>query len=87
MNLVGWNPLRELEKMTDPLNRVFARPVIRRSNGNEMMPVADWAVSLNISEAEGGFHIKTEFPGLKNERVRVTLDKGMFALQGEQKEE
>ena len=67
MNLVGWTPWHELEALTDPLNRFFVRPDTRRSNGKEMMPVADWAVSMNISETDGGSHIKTEFPGLKNE--------------------
>ena len=73
--------------MADPLNRFVARPDTRRSNGKEMMPVADWVVSVDISEADGEFHIKTEDPRLKNETVRVALDKGVFTLQGEQKEE
>lgn len=72
MNLVRWNPLRESEKMTDPLNRFFARPDTRRSNGKEMMPVVDWAPFVDISETDGEFHIKTEFPRLKNEDERVT---------------
>ena len=67
MNLVRWNPWRELEEKTDPLNRFVVRPDTRRSNGKEMMPVADWAVSVDISETGGEFHIKTEFAGLKNE--------------------
>lgn len=62
-----WNPLRELEEMTDSLHRVNARPHPRRSNGKEMMPVADWRVSVDISESDWDFHIKTEFAGLKNE--------------------
>jgi HSP20 family molecular chaperone IbpA len=86
MNLVGWNPSRELEALTDPLNRVFARPVTRRSNGKEIMPVADWAVSVDISDTDGGFHIRAEFSGLKNEAGRVTMDKGRFTLQGEPNE-
>ena len=87
MNMVGRNPLRELEALTDPLNRFFVRPETRRSTGKEMMAVADWAASTNIGETEWEFHTKTEFPGLKNETVRVTLDKGKFILQSEQKEE
>ena len=83
--MVRWTPWGELEEMTDPLNRFVAHPETRRSNGKEVMPVGHWAVSGNIIETDGEFHIKTEFPGLKNETVRVTLDEGMFPLQGEQK--
>ena len=87
MNLVGRNRLRELEALTDPLNRFFARPDTRRSTGKEMRPVADWAVSVEINVTDGDFHIRTKCSGLKDEAVRVTLDKGRFTLQGEPKEE
>ena len=62
MNLVRWNPWGELEEMTDPLNHFSTRPDTRRSNGKEMMPVADWGVPMDISDADGEFHIKTEAP-------------------------
>jgi HSP20 family protein len=87
MNLVRWNPSRELEEMTDSLLRFFARPHTWRSTGKEMMPVADWRVSVGISESDGDFHITTKFPGLKHEAMRGILDKGRFTLQGEPKEE
>jgi len=41
---------------------------------------------VDISDTDGEFHIKTEDPRLKNETVRVALDKGVFTLQGEQNE-
>ena len=83
MNLMRWTPWRELEALTDPLNRFFACPDTRRSTGKEMMPVADWAVSVDINDTDGDFHIRTRFSRLKDEAVRVTLDKGRFTLQGE----
>ena len=87
MNLVRWNPWGELEEKTDPLHRFFTRPDTRRSNGKEMMSVADWAVLVNDQRYRRGISHQDRSPRLKNETVRVTLDKGMFTLQGEQKEE
>ena len=33
MNVVRWDPFRELEDMPDRLNRVFGRPSVRRESG------------------------------------------------------
>jgi HSP20 family protein len=44
-----WDPFRELEDMTDRLNRIFARPALR-TNGKETMTVADWVPTVDISE-------------------------------------
>ena len=87
MNLVRWNPLRELEEMSDQLNRFFSRQDTRRSNGKEIMTVADWTPSVDITETEEEFHIKAELPEVKKEDVQVTLDNGVLTLQGERKEE
>ena len=87
MNLVRWNPLRELEEMSDQLNRFFSRQDTQRSNGKEIMTVADWTPSVDITETEEEFHIKAELPEVKKEDVQVTLDNGVLTLQGERKEE
>jgi len=33
MNLVRWDPFRELEEMSDRLNRVFGRPTMGQEGG------------------------------------------------------
>ena len=53
MTLVRWDPFRELEEVSDRLNRMFARPAAARTNGKETMIVADWSPSVDISETEG----------------------------------
>ncbi|MBA5866816.1 MAG: Hsp20 family protein [Nitrospira sp. CR1.3] len=87
MNLVRWNPLRELEEMSERLNRVIARQDTRGSNGKEVMTVADWVPSVDISETDEAFHIAAELPEVKKEDVKVTLENGVLTLQGERKEE
>jgi HSP20 family protein len=87
MNLVRWNPLRELEEMSDQLNRFFSRQDTQRSDSKEIMTVADWTPSVDISETEEEFHIKAELPEIKKEDVQVTLDNGVLILQGERKEQ
>ena len=49
MNALGWNPARELEEVSDRLNRVLTRGA-RGRNENEAMTVADWIPLVAISE-------------------------------------
>lgn len=86
MNLVRWDPYRELEEMTNRLNRLFGRATAT-VDGNEMMVRADWTPSVDISETDEEFQIKAELPGVKKEDVKVTLENGILTLQGERQQE
>lgn len=86
MNLACWDPFRELEEMSDRLNRFFARQDSRRSDGKETLTMADWMPSVDISETDGEFQITAELPEVKKEDVKVTTDNGVLMLQGERKE-
>jgi HSP20 family protein len=81
-----WDPFRELEEMSDRLNRMFARPAAR-TNGKETMIVADWTPTVDISETDGEYQIKAEIPDVKKEDVKVTLEDGVLTIQGERKQE
>ena len=87
MNLVRWNPLRELEEMSGRLNRFLTHQHTQGSNGKEMMMVADWTPPVDISETDEAFHIAAELPEVKKDDVKVTVEKGVLTLQGERKEE
>jgi HSP20 family protein len=87
MNLIKWDPLRELEDVSDRLNRIFGRSLARAESGNEMVAVADWAPSVDISETDTAYLIKGEIPGVKKEDVKVTIQDGMLTIQGERKQE
>lgn len=87
MTLVRWDPFRELEEMSDRLNRMISRPTSPHTNGKETMVVADWAPSVDISETDGGYQIKAEIPDVKKEDVKVTLEDGVLTIQGERKHE
>jgi HSP20 family protein len=87
MALVRWDPFRELEEVSDRLNRMFARPATRSSNGKETMTVADWTPSVDISETEGEYQIKAEIPDVKKEDVKVMVEDGVLTIQGERKQE
>lgn len=87
MNLVRWDPFRELEEMTNRLSRLFERPALRTGDGRETLTVADWVSSVDISETDTEYLIKAELPEVKKEDVKVTLQDGVLTIQGERRQE
>lgn len=87
MNLVKWDPFRELEDVSNRLNRIFGQSLARSESGQNMLAVADWAPSVDISETDSAYLIKGEIPGVKKEDVKVTIQDGMLTIQGERRQE
>lgn len=87
MNLVRWDPFRDLEEMSNRLNRLFDRRTLRTGDGKEALMVADWAPSVDISETDTEYLIKAELPEVKKEDVKVTLEDGVLTIQGDRKQE
>src|SRR5262245_2126590 len=52
MNLVRWDPFRELEEMSTRLNRFFGQPPARRVADEDGAFFADWAPAIDIEESE-----------------------------------
>jgi len=87
MNLIKWDPFRELEDVSTRLNRIFGRTSVRNESDNEMLAVADWSPSVDISETDAAYLIKGEIPGVKKDDVKITIQDGMLTIQGERKQE
>jgi HSP20 family protein len=87
MNVTRWDPFRELEEMSDRLNRVFGRPQSRTDSGRETMTVSDWTPTVDISETDREYLIKMELPEVKKEDVKVTVEDGVLTIQGERRQE
>ncbi len=89
MTLVKWDPFRELEEMSERLNWMFAKPTTHPTvgQGKEVMTVADWTPTVDITETEGEYAIKAELPEVRKEDVKITVEDGVLTLQGERKQE
>ena len=93
MNLIRYEPTslptfplyREMEEMTDRLNRFFG--TWTRPNGKELLTVTDWTPVVDIQETDIEYLVKVELPEVKKEDVKVTVENGVLTLQGERKQE
>lgn len=82
-----WDPFKELEDMSQRLNRLFGRPLTRSEAGHNSMTTIDWAPSVDISETDSEYIIKAEIPDVKKEDVKITVEDGQLTIQGERKQE
>jgi HSP20 family protein len=91
MNLIRYEPtafpfFREMEAMSDRLNRLLG--VTPRGNGGkESLTVTDWSPAVDIQETEKEYLVKAELPEVKLEDVKVTVENGVLAIQGERRQE
>jgi HSP20 family protein len=84
MNVSRWDPFRELEDMSQRLNRAFAAGAQQRS-GQENMTFPDWQPAVDISETAETFVIVAELPDVKREALKVSVEKGVLTIKGERR--
>lgn len=83
MQLVQWNPFREMDDLLARFQRGYGRSL----SNDDSLPLATWAPAVDISETPKEYVVKAELPGLKKEEVKVTLNNGVLTLSGERKSE
>src|ERR1041385_752836 len=85
MNVIKWNPFRELEEMQTRLNRLLNETPAERTN--EPFLYTDWAPAVDIQETEKEYVVKADLPDVKKEDVKVQLLEGILTIEGERKQE
>jgi HSP20 family protein len=87
----GWDPFKEMEKemqeMADHFSRMLSRWPSRGSGVREALTIADWSPSVDISETDTEYLVKAEIPEVDKKDVKVTVQNGMLAIQGERRQE
>jgi HSP20 family protein len=83
MNLIKWDPFREMDDVFGrALPAMFGRmPMVANREADYA-----WAPTADISETETEYLIRAELPAVKKEDVKITLDAGMITIEGERKE-
>ncbi len=89
MNLVKWDPFGELENVSKQLTRILGSsfPARTGSGSSEVLTMADWAPTVDITETDTAYMIKGEIPGVDKEDVNVTIEDGIITMRGERKQE
>ena len=85
MQIVKWNPFRELEDIQHRLNRMFTEATPRVND--EPFFVTDWAPAVDIKETEQAFNVTVDLPDVKKEDIKVEMHNGTLTIEGERKQE
>jgi HSP20 family protein len=80
MNIIRWEPFREVEEVLRQYSPFFNRGM-RRTGGE----AGEWTPVADISETDKEYVIKAELPEVRKEDVKVTLDGGVITITGERK--
>jgi HSP20 family protein len=84
--LTRWDPFKEMEDLQSRFAKMFGLAPARTGNGGEeLMTVAEWAPSVDISEDDKEWLMKADLPEVKKEDVKVTVENGVLTITGERK--
>jgi len=83
MNLVTYDPFRELRSLQDEVNRLFSSS-FNRGGDNELMRGA-WSPSVDIYENKDQIVLEAELPGMKPEDVNISIENNVLTIHGERK--
>lgn len=85
MALMRWNPVAELNRMREEMDRMMERffgPPER-----ELPAVMAWSPSVDVYEQDGNVVVEAELPGVKRENVDVSIQDNSLIISGEMKRE
>lgn len=80
MNLMRWDPYREVAGLQDRFNRAYGR-----TEREDEVGLAAWAPPVDIAEEKDKIVITAELPGFKENEIEIQTENGMLTLRGERK--
>jgi len=86
MNLVRFDPFRDMRFLHTRFDRLVSDAFTRPMNaGDDETLRASWLPSVDVHENENQITLRAELPGLAEEDVELTVDKGRLTIQGEKR--
>lgn len=83
MNAHYYQPLDVLQQLHRQLNQAFDTRAARVAN--EPAATADWVPPADVYEHADRFVLAIDLPGVAQEEIEVTLEKGVLSVSGERK--
>jgi HSP20 family protein len=85
MQLTRWYPLAELDQIQQRLNRLLLDRTSTTKTGEPSF--ADFSPAVDIEETATEFIVKADLPDVKKEELKIQLENGVLAIEGERKQE
>lgn len=85
--LVRWEPLRELARMRERMDRMFGGPGSMVEESTDLMLAAEWMPCVDVFEENGQIEVRAELPGMTEKDLSITVEDGQLVLKGEKHKE
>lgn len=84
MNMIKYDPFRELRTLQDEMTRLFAG-VAPRSVGRDEMTGGAWIPSVDIFEDKDRLVLEADLPGMNRNDFEISVENNVITLRGERK--
>ncbi len=81
-----WEPLRELEQVTDRMRRMLEQTFGGFGFPSQLTETAAWSPLVDVEEADDAYVVEAELPGVKREEVSIELIGNELGITGQIKE-
>lgn len=82
MQLVKWNPMRDMLSFNNRADRIF-NDFFYPSRGMQMSKDSNWNPRVDIYEDEDAIVLKAELPGVEKDNIVVDVEGRVLTLKGE----
>ena len=83
MNVIRWDPYRELSTFADRFNRALGSATAR--DRDEEMSLGAWIPPVDIAEDRERITLTAELPGFREDQVKIQMEGGVLTIRGERK--
>ena len=84
MNIVRYDPFRELHSLQDEMTRLFAG-VAPRSGNRDEVSFGAWNPNVDIFEDKDKLVLEAELPGMKRDDFELSVENNVITLKGERR--
>lgn len=82
MNIVRYDPFRELRSLQDEMSRLFTNAT-PYAGGREEMTSGAWSPKVDIFENKDSLVLEAELPGMKRDDFELSFENNVLTLRGE----
>ena len=83
MNLVRWNPWREMNTLQNRINHLFSDSFFQPSRSDDDMSLGAWHPVVDMYDEDDRIVIKAELPGLDKKDIAVDVKDRVLTISGE----
>lgn len=85
MNIIKYDPFREMRSLQDEVNRLFASSFSRNSSSESDLMRGAWSPQVDIFENRNEIVLEAELAGMRPEDVEISIENNVLTIHGERK--